>query len=148
MKSFKFKYKNILDIFKKNEASIKNRLELANKELTMQKNHLQELLNIEKNLSEKIKDSLMSGCKLNEIKNINYYKSEIKKSINNQNKIILQTQENISLIKKDLIEASKEVKMMEKLKERDYNNYMVEFKLDEEKTIDQIITYSNSMSRW
>ncbi len=147
MKSFKFRYNSILLLLEKKENAIKNKLNSTNNELSLLKDYHVELMNSEKNYSDVLNDKLNSGCKLNQVKNIDYYKKQIKNMILEQRKKIIKTEDEIFNIKKELIESSKEKKIMEKLKEKKHEQYLIEFKLDEEKTIDQLVTYSNSLRR-
>lgn len=127
MSTFKFRLQKVLDIKQKEEESIKIRLQ---KELSNKKN-IEEMLfryNLEKEkgmyefaesiLEKKIKlnyisrlDGKIQGCKVN----------------------LLKVEENIRGVRSELLECTKELKAMEKLKDKKYREYM-----DEINRIEQI----------
>ena len=62
-----------------------------------------------------------------------------------QNEVIVKKEHEISNIKSELLEVVKEKKIMEKLKEKKLDEYNVTLQKIEEKTIDQLVTYKNSL---
>jgi len=147
MNSFKFRYDSLLTFLEKKEEKIKERLKEVNQQLNYEKDKLNSLNIEEANYSNMIKYKLDIGCRLNHLKLIDSYKKEIMLKKNNQINKIEKLEELISTIKKDLIKASKEKRIMEKLKEKSFEEYKNELKIAEEKIVDQVVTYSNNLRR-
>lgn len=145
MKNFKFRYASILTLLENKEESARNELGKAYGVLNEEKNKLSELIIRDKDYSEFIKDKASSGCKLIFLRNSEVFKKELNEKIGLQNKIISQKEEEIDTIKNALIDIMKEKKIMEKLKEKKLDEYNVTLKKIEENTIDQLVTYKNSL---
>lgn len=145
MKGFRFKYESILNLIDKKENSVKNRLREAYNVLYQEKDKLSTLVLKDNEYSQIIKNKTSSGCKLITLRNIQNYRKDLNIKINFQNNIIVNKEEEISSIKNELLEISKEKKIMEKLKERNLEEFKMTLKKVEERSIDQLVTYKNSL---
>lgn len=78
------------------------------------------------------------------LKLVNRYLDDISTTIENQEHIISVIKDDLESAKEELLVAMQDKKAFEKLKENDYNEYLLELKKEEEKLIDGIITFKNS----
>ncbi|WP_432400569.1 flagellar export protein FliJ [Wukongibacter sp. M2B1] len=145
MKNFKFKYKSILTLLENKEDGIRNKLGQAHSALNEEKYKLNELLLTDKKYSELLRSETSEGCKLVFLRSIEDYRKELSKKVFFQNDLIRKKEEEIVSIKGELLDAMKEKKIMEKLKEKKLDEYNMVLKKVEENTIDQIVTYKNSL---
>lgn len=78
------------------------------------------------------------------LKLYNNFLQDISKNIENQEKIIDETKEELEKAKEELLIAMQEKKSFEKLKEKGYNEYLDESKKKEEKITDGIVTFNTN----
>lgn len=147
MINFKFKYENLLNLVEKKEDDIKNALSCAYNELHLEEEKLYALEKEVNNYSSILKDKSNNGCKLSTLKNIDDYIKTVHLKIKIQNDKIAEKKEKIQFIKDKLIEISKEKKIFEKLKEKKFEEYKTFLKLEEDKIIDQLVSYNSKSSR-
>lgn len=147
MSKFKFKYEKILNLIQSKETQVQNNLSTAHDELNFEKSKLEGLIREDVNYTNMIENSLKGGCKLYMLRSIEQYKKTLSKIIKQQYNKISQKEKKVEELKNNLIEISKEKKIMEKLKEKNFESYKQDLKLIEEKNIDQLVTYSNSVIR-
>ncbi|SHJ91754.1 flagellar export protein FliJ [Paramaledivibacter caminithermalis] len=145
MKGFKFKYESILNLAKKKEDALKTELGKAYDILNEEKNKLNALVMKDNEYLKIIKNKTSSGCKLITLINIEDYRKDLNMNIAFQNNIIYMKKKEIESIKNQLIEISKEKRIMEKLKEKKLEEFNMMLKKIEERNIDQLITYKNSL---
>lgn len=143
MAGFNFKlekvlnYKEILETQKKSKfAQVKQRLIKEEELLDDFFNHKNELIK-EKNISSK-------EIKVWELSMYNSYIDMINRKINQQQTIVKRTKEELKKVKDEMIDSVKEKKVFEKLKENEYEKFMYEQKKNEEKLVDNLISYKNS----
>ncbi|NLC68647.1 MAG: flagellar export protein FliJ [Clostridiaceae bacterium] len=141
MKKFKFKLETLLNI-KIQEEDLK-RIELAaeierlNREIAKM-----DLLVREKN--EKIDDYkrlLNLSITASKIKEYNYYILKLNQKIEEQGLYIKIVEENVDKIRSELIEISRERKILEKLRAKKLDAYRKELAREEQKVIDEIVSY-------
>lgn len=145
MKNFKFKYSSILNVIENKEDSCKNKLGQAYNILHQERDRLDNLVLKDRQYSEIIKDRASEGCKLMFLRNIEDYRKELNNRIFIQRDVIQKKEEEVSLIKKELLEITKEKKIMEKLKEKKLDEFNMTLKKIEESTVDQLVSYKNSL---
>ncbi len=147
LSKFKFRYEKILNFLEKQEKDIQNKLSKAQNELLKEEKELTVLIKKDNNYNNVIREELNNGCTLNFIKNLNNYKNNLSNLIDNQNIRINSIQRNIKDIRYELIDVAKDKKIMEKLREKkklEHHNTLLSI---EEKMIDELVTYSNSLVR-
>ena len=91
-----------------------------------------------------IKDKNQSTRKTNvgNLKLFNDYLKDISKNIETQEQIVDDTKTELEKVKEELMIAMQEKKSFEKLKEKDYENFLDESRKNEEKIIDEIVTFN------
>ena len=73
----------------------------------------------------------------------NYLKM-LKERIERQIDVIERLKVEVEIAKLDMLDAVKETKAFEKIKEKDYEEYLYDEKKNEEKVIDSIVTFNTS----
>jgi flagellar protein FliJ len=133
MKKFQFKLHRLLDIRAAKEKQIKNELaelvNIQNKERTKQLELRQKMAERKKVLKATMEKKIFS---YNEVIMYERFTDNANKAINIAETKIQQMEPAIQKVRERLIEASKEKKVVEKLKERKYNEYL--YKLNREIT--------------
>ena len=141
MAKFIFNMQGLLNIKEKLEEQSKTEYGKALSRLEQEKNIL---LNLENKKQENIlsfKESINSGVKPNYIDNINKYINFIKEQIEEQIKNINKAEEIVEEKRLALLEAMKQRKVLEALKEKEKENYFKEELKKEQKIIDEIVSY-------
>ncbi|RKD27787.1 flagellar FliJ protein [Caminicella sporogenes DSM 14501] len=147
MPVFKFRYQNILKLTEDKEMKLKGDLSKAYDELYLEKRKLDDLKSKRENVSKLLKDKTSRGCNIAVLKSINDYIKSLHFKIYIQRNRVAEKEKDIEIIKNKLFEMSKEKKILEKLKEKRYEEYKFHIKLEEDKLIDQIVTFNSKLSR-
>ena len=139
MRRFKFRLQSVLNIKEKKLederlklASIISTLE-AQKDVFLELNEKKE--NLEKELNSTLENSIL------DIQNVVAYKNYINRledDIKIQFEIIKKTQIELEEQQMQVNQAYKEVKVLEKLKEKQYNNFLFEYEQNQIKELDDI----------
>lgn len=144
--AYKFKMMNILNYKEQLEREKKDEFSsvstLYHKEMEMlgalEKEKVSAIQN--QNLSKKSND-------INEIKAYQKYIDSLTDKILIQMKLVKKISDDLEVAKKEMLVAMQEKKVMEKLKEKDYQNYLNDEKRVEEKMIDGIVTFKSHRDR-
>ena len=144
MKKFKFKYENILKLRLDYENDIKNNLKRLNQQLQQ--------LETDKSLTEasystyqkQVESELHQGVKGYQLQRINSFQSFYRQKIENFEIEIAYMERQIESVKIELMEAIKERKIMEKIKEKDYKSYLDAINVMEGKATDEVVNFQNS----
>jgi len=141
MAKFKFKLQGLLNIKQKIEDQKRQEYGLAVAGLELEKQKKQDLL-------DKREESIVEFRKrINEIVNsqshssYNNYIEFLKGEVLRQEKVILEAEKKVEKKRQELVEAMKERKTMEKLSERQYEEFLLEQKLAEQRIVDEIVSY-------
>ena len=134
MKSYKFSMESILNLRENKEKSTMENLAKVQNQLEIQKDILKDLIMEE----EKIKSNCTKLKDIHELRHHNLYKEEIEEKISKQDELIDKTNIKLEEVRRELIEAQKERKIMEKLKEKDMDNYINNMRQVEQKELDEI----------
>jgi flagellar FliJ protein len=141
MAKFRFRLQPLLNIKIQLEDSAKNELGKAVHRLEEEKGKARTLvLNREKYISE-FQEKTSSFIRIDELKGYSLYISKLAKNIELQNKNVKEASDNVDKYREDLIKIVKERKILEKLKEKKYNEYLSELGKDEQKRMDEIVSY-------
>lgn len=141
MAKFKFRLQPLLNIKTQLEDSAKNELGKAVQRLEEEKEKARSLVeNREKYISE-FQEKTSSYIRIDELKGYTLYISKLAQNIEMQNKNIKEASDNVDKYREDLIKIVKERKILEKLKEKKYKEYLSELGKDEQKRMDEIVSY-------
>jgi len=140
MGNYNYKLQTVLDF----KASIQDQMMLkysnAKKELENSEKRLNDFLE-DKRKIENEKDDLDYIRTIKDLKNYNSYIEQSNYKINNQKKMINKVKKEVNKAKDNLITASKDKKVFEKLKENDYKKHLDLMKKKEAITVDEIVTF-------
>ncbi len=141
MAKFIFKMQSLLSIKEKLEDKSKTEYGKALNKLEEEKNILLSLENKKQENIAMFKQSIATGVRPNYIDNINKYISFIDKKIQEQQENINKAKEIVEEKRLELLEAMKQRKVLEALKEKEKENYFKEELNKEQKIIDEIVSY-------
>ncbi len=138
---YNFKLEKVLN-YKENIESVKkgeygetsNKLEKAKNKLMKYKNNKSNLIDQKNTMNTNIGNLKIYG---EYIKSIN---DDIKK----QEELISEINRELKIRQEELMIAMQEKKTLEKLKEKDYDEFVKEANKDEEKVIDELNSFNNS----
>ena len=145
MAKFSFKLASILSIKEKMEDLKKNEMAKAIQALEREKQRLRELVQTRLDCIDSFRESINSGVKPEDIKSHNQYLERLKMMIKAQEMVVEIATAFVEQKRLELVEAMREKKAMEKLKENAFEQHMIEEKQDEQKSIDEIVSYKTAV---
>jgi flagellar export protein FliJ len=140
VKKFKFKLQIVLD---KRQKELEDRqLEMAQIQsiLKQQTDKLEMLINSQ-NLTKSALETMLGNSQNIDLVSIKIHQDYIDKlsgDIQNQHKIISDTEQELEAKQQEVIEALKAAKMLEKLKEKHHREFLVEFEFQQQKELEDI----------
>jgi flagellar FliJ protein len=144
MAGYKFKLQNILKLRENVEKDKKNEFGAATQRFDKEKLKLEQLNAEMYYMCEEIEKSVCNGISVNELRLQQRFKDYYKYSISNQIIRKNMAEEHLVNCKHMLIEAVQDRKIMEKLKEMDYDKYMYTEQKNEEKLVDDLVSFKQS----
>ncbi len=139
MKKFQFRLQTLLDIRISKEHAIKAELAMLiakqNEEIAMQEDYRRKVKEHYNKLSKKMRDGTFS---YNEALMCERFAYNAQKAIDLSKKRVEQMQPEIDRVRQKLIQASKERKVVERLKEKKYEEYMYQFNREMGKELDDL----------
>jgi flagellar protein FliJ len=145
MAVYKFRLQKLQDYKISMEEEKKNELSLANKRLEVEKKRLLELKQKQNEMSITFQEKTSQGMAVNELKLLANYIDYYKRSIKEQRIKIKMAEDYLSTCRKELIKATQEKKMIEKLKEIDHGKYLYSEQKKEEKLVDDLVSFKESI---
>ncbi|MBN2897919.1 MAG: flagellar FliJ family protein [Clostridia bacterium] len=147
MKKFKFRYEQLLKIRTKKMDDLKHEMGELNHRLNLLEEEKQGKLAAQAAYFQEINERVSKGCSSQELMRLNYQKSyysetllRLEGNIREVNLLIMQKREQLN-------EAIKEQKIMEKLKEKEYERYLQAIDAAEVKVTEEIVNYNNYKGR-
>lgn len=147
MPSYKYKLQNLLDLKITIEDEKKNQFGLAVKRLENENLKLQEIMQDMEAMRIQLEQKSSEGIKADNLKIISDYMTYYKNSIKRQKLMIKMAEDYLNDCRAELIKATQEKKMMEKLKEIDHTKYLYEEQKIEEKIVDDLVSFKKSMKQ-
>lgn len=127
------------------EDSIKNELAKAVRLLEEEKKKLKDLKDEKNKCMSEMGSKTFNGITVEKMRTYNAYISFLKEKIKKQTEKVKLAQEIVDKYREELIQFAKERKMLETLKEKQYQNYLKEQQRIEQRRIDEVITYKESL---
>lgn len=147
MKKFTFKFEKILQVRIDKENTIRNNLGKVNKLIQDKEFEKNKIQGDYTNFLTTIDQNMKKGIRASELQSISYNKAYLIDKIEKLSHELEILYEQRHMIQKDLIEANKQRKVMEKLKEKELENYKAMEAQEEAKVVDQIVTYQSTKKR-
>ncbi|WP_313568186.1 flagellar export protein FliJ [Acetoanaerobium noterae] len=144
---FRFKLQRVLDLKLKQEDEKKNQIATLMQAIKTKEDELKALISEKKQKEFSLNDNRKRGISILEIRNINQYLLFLDKKINTLRFEISSLESNLNQKRLEYLELQKERKTFEKLKEKDYEKYLYNEKKEEEKMIDQIVTFNKNNTK-
>lgn len=139
--AFNFKFQSILDLKTRLEDQKKSKYGEANEELKRQKDKMQVLLEERDYQYENMRDKGKTGLTPKELITYNNYIERLKRSIEIQKVVVYRAQKAVEQARLELVEAAKQRKMFETLKEKKLEEYWEEYYKKEQAQLDEIVSY-------
>lgn len=144
MRGFKFRYEKILKQREDEEEEIKTKLGKANNKLQNLLTEKAKTLSSQEAFFKSIQSQLSGGVRTSDLQMFERSKQHFKSKLESLNSDIADMQLKIIQIKKELTEAVKQRKIMEKLKEKEKEAYLDALNAAESKVIEEIVNYKSS----
>lgn len=142
-KRFKFKFQKVLE-YKKNMEKLKLAdYNKAKEVFSLEESKLKELIDYKMN-ELAIRNRKLKSTTIFDLKNYNTIINYINKEIAKQETRVDSAKSIMDSKKKVFLDALKEKKIMEKIKERHYNEFIYEIKKEEDSMIDEIVNFRSS----
>jgi flagellar FliJ protein len=137
-KPFKFKLEKILQMKIEEEEEQKRVFAKAMKKLQDEEEKLKKLENLLEYKKEEFKIKLLQANEAHFFKSFSDYLEKLKKDIELQKILVEKCKLEVEIEKQKLQEKMNERKSFEKLKEKEYQKYLAEQKLAENKFLDEL----------
>lgn len=138
MAKYQFSMEKVLDWRSDTEEKKKKILVQFQQSKEQQETILQRLIN--ENI--KIKNDSLSTNRIDVLRRQNLYKDMIGEKIIHQKNVVNKAEKEVEVARIELMEAHKDRKVMEKLKEKEYTFTMKQEKHEEQKQLDEMTTLS------
>ena len=138
MAKYQFSMEKVLDWRSDTEEEKKKNLVQAQQSKQQQETILRRL--IDENI--KIKNDSLSTNRIDVLRRQNLYKDMIDEKIIHQKNVVSKAEKEVEVARIELMEAHKDRKVMEKLKEKEYTFTMDQEKQEEQKQLDEMATLS------
>jgi flagellar protein FliJ len=144
MANFVFKMQSLLNIKTQMEESLKNELGKAVQKLELEKNKLKKIEIDKDECINNLKSKSSKGIIVSKIQEYNSYISLLKERMKIQKENINYAQNIVDKYREQLIKMMQEKEMLEKLKDKKYQEYLLEQAKAEQKINDEVISYKYS----
>lgn len=138
MAKYQFSMEKVLDWRSDTEEEKKKKLVQVQQSKQQQETILRRLIN--ENI--KIKNDSLSTDRIDVLRQQNLYKDMIDEKIIHQKNVVNKAEKEVEVARTELMEAHKDRKVMEKLKEKEYIFTMEQEKHEEQKQLDEMATLS------
>lgn len=142
MLGYTFKLEKVLTYKKDIENVKKGKLGSINKKLNKEEEKLIDYNNYKSKLINK-RNEIQKKTDIRSLRLYNEHLESISRNIKKQEELIHEIHIELDRAKEELMEAVKEKKTLEKLKEKDYGEFINEIQKKEEKLIDSIVSFKN-----
>ncbi|MFA5523317.1 MAG: flagellar export protein FliJ [Tissierellales bacterium] len=143
MEKFKFRLEKILEYRERIEDINKTEFGKAKKHLNDEIVILEEILSHKDSINVE-RDNMLLTAKIKDLRSYSQYLDNVKEKLTNQKDIVEKAENKVEKARKTLIISSVERKTLENLKDRDFDNYLYDVKKEEDKVVDQIVSYQSS----
>lgn len=141
--AYKFRLQKVLDVKEKEEDNKKNEMSLVNFEIDKAKKQLKKLHDELEEHYKQRQDKNLNGSSIQELLELNKYIDYLKDTaIKQKNVEIDNLQKRLEDKKEEFIDIRRQRKSYENLKDKDYQKFLEKESKDEEKIIDEIVSFT------
>src|SRR5690554_198495 len=141
--TFNYRFNSILKVKEMTEEDKKNKMAYEQKKLNSEKDKFKILLEKKKSnvdrWNEITKDD--NVVRIKDLQKTALYIEKIDDLVDEQSLSVQKQEVNLNESRRQLIEAKKQTKIYEKLKDKDYKHFLANQSKNEANLIDQIVTY-------
>lgn len=141
MAKFRFKLQAVLNIKAQTEDSLKNELGKAVHKLEQEKDVLKGIEEGRDKYIERFNVQSGKGILIEKLKEYTVYISHLRNRMEWQKENINLAQKNVDNYREQLVKVVQERKILEKLKEKKYQEFLKEQLMEEQKLTDEIVSY-------
>ncbi|MCL2572964.1 MAG: flagellar export protein FliJ [Defluviitaleaceae bacterium] len=146
MPKFKFRMQSVLSIKEKVEDLKKNEFGKAMAALAEAQRVMVEMQQARENCIEDFRNGISGGIDPAAFKRYNLYLEKMKLAIKRQAFVVEQCEVFVEQKRQELVEAMRDRKTLETLRDNDYEEHLTEEKKQEQKIVDEIVSYRGSKS--
>jgi len=139
--AFNFKFQSILDLKIRLEDQKKSKYGEANEELKRQQDKLNVLFDERTYQCDLMREKGKTGVTPKDLIVFNNYMERLKRSIEIQKVVVERAKKAVEQARLELVEAAKQRKMFETLKEKQFEEYWEEYYKKEQAQFDEIVSY-------
>lgn len=141
MQKFEFRLESVRNLKIQMEDNAKNNLAAASRELERQKDHLSGLVSTRESSIEDLNAEVDKGVSINKIKSYNNYLTLLKTQIANQKENVNKAKRHVDIKRECLVKAVQERKILDKLRDKKYEEYIKEQSKAEQVLIDELNSF-------
>lgn len=141
MGRFIFRFDTVLSVKEKIEDDKKNKLGISMQKLATEQDKLDTLCYKKDDLICNLEEKMQATIEVRELRNFSSNLDMMQNIIDRQAEVVEQSELETENRRKDLVEASKQKKVFEKLKENDYEKHRYNQLKKEHALTDQIVCY-------
>ncbi len=139
MRKFRFPLQKLLEIKEHKEKLVKNEMAKAQRKKVIYLNEKQDIINKYKNGLKNMKqEEKNKRLSVDKLQNYQKYFSYLKMEESERDNLIKLADEEIAIIAKKLVEARKEKRVLERLKEKKLQQYNYELRKEEQDFLDEV----------
>jgi flagellar FliJ protein len=141
MAKFRFKLQAVLNIKEQTEDNLKNELGKALRKLEKEKEILKGIENERDKYIERFNVQSGKGIVVEKLKEYTIYISHLRNRMERQKDNINLAHKNVDNYREQLVKVVQERKILEKLKEKKYQEFLKEQLMEEQKLADEMVSY-------
>lgn len=141
MAKFIYKMQNILDVKYKVEEQIKVEFAQANEAYNLEVKKLEDFVSRKYGYEEKLRNLYNENLKINEIRNTINAIDKMKEIIKQQIIEVNKASKHVEKVRQKLNEAMLERKTQETLREKAFEEFLLEVKAQEDKETDELVSF-------
>lgn len=141
MAKFRYRMQNILTVKEKLETQAKNEFAIAAAQVNEEEERLKELIKRQEDYRVYLKNLQTGDLDFKSIKETTQAVESMKYLIAAQKRVLEKAEKVLEIKRVALADAIQEVKTHEKLKEREFSEFMAEEAARESKEIDELVSY-------
>ena len=141
MQKFGFRLESVRNLKVQMEDNAKNNLALASRELEKQKEFLTSLKTTRESSISELNSKVDQGISISQIKDYNNYLSFLKQKITEQKENVYIAQNQVDIRRESLVKAVQERKILDKLREKKYGEFLKEQGKAEQLLIDELNSF-------